>query len=80
MPTRIPASLKQEGGWIYGQARLDPGAYTALSEITVSVLRPASPNALPFLFRSQVPSWVAFRFASSSITPRVRQFLILFLI
>ena len=43
MPTQIPASLKQEGG-IYGQARLDPGAYTALSEVTVSVLRPASPG------------------------------------
>lgn len=40
MPTQIPASLKQEGG-IYGQAWLDPGAYTALSEVTVSVLRPA---------------------------------------
>ena len=79
MPTQIPASLKQEGG-IYGQAWLDPGAYTASSEVTVSVLRPASPSGLLFLFGSQVPSWAAFCFASSSVSLRVRQFLIPFLV
>lgn len=64
---------------MYAQAWLDPGADTVLSEITVSLLRSASPKWPPFpLLMSG--SFLGISCASDSLTPRVRPFLFLFLI
>lgn len=57
MPTLILTSLSNRG--IYGQAWLDSDAYTASSEITISMVQFCLSTGLLFLFCTQAFSWAA---------------------